>query len=80
VQDFAEGLEGRRAPIRAAPLVAGGRVVVPGNDSRALLLDPADGSVAGTLRLPGSVLQPMAVADGRLVMLTEDGTLVAYAG
>ena len=80
VQDFAEGLEGRRAPIRAAPLVAGGRVVVPGNDSRALLLDPADGSVAATLRLPGSVLQPMAVADGRLVMLTEDGTLVAYAG
>lgn len=80
VQDFAEGQDGRRAPIRAAPLVAGGRVVVPGNDSRALLLDPADGSVAGTLRLPGSVLQPMAVADGRLVMLTEDGTLVAYAG
>jgi len=80
VQDFAEGQEGRRAPIRAAPLLAGGRLIVPGSDARGLLLDPADGSIAGTLRLPGEVLQPMAVAEGRLVMLTEDGTLVAYAG
>jgi outer membrane protein assembly factor BamB len=80
IQDFAEGAEGRRAAIRAVPLVAGGRVIVPGSDSRALLLDPADGSVATTLRLPGPVLQPVAVADGRLVMVTEDGTLVAYTG
>jgi outer membrane protein assembly factor BamB len=80
VQDFAEGLSGRRAPIRAAPLLAGGRLIVPGSDSRALLLDPADGSIAGTLPLPGPVLQAMAVADGRLVVITEDGTLAAYTG
>jgi outer membrane protein assembly factor BamB len=80
VQDFAEGLSGRRAPIRAAPLLAGGRLIVPGTDSRALLLDPANGSIAGTLTLPGPVLQAMAVADGRLVLITEDGTLAAYTG
>lgn len=72
--------EGGRAAIRAAPLLAGGRLILPGADSRALLLDPADGSVVGTLRLPGAVLQPPAVAAGRLVVLTEDGTLAAYAG
>ncbi|MCS6932074.1 MAG: PQQ-binding-like beta-propeller repeat protein [Acetobacteraceae bacterium] len=71
---------GGRGAVRAAPLLAGGRLIVPGTDSLALLLDPADGTLAGTLRLPGPVLQPMAVAGGRLVMLTEDGTLVAYAG
>ena len=80
VRWVADAAEGGRVAVRAAPLLAGGRLIVPGTDSRALLLNPADGSVAGTLRLPGPVLQPMAVADGRLVMLTEDGTLAAYAG
>ena len=80
VRWVADAAEGGRGAVRAAPLLAGGRLIVPGTDSRALLLDPADGSATGALRLPGPVLQPMAVAAGRLIVLTQDGTLAAYAG
>lgn len=64
----------------ATPILAGGQVVLPGSGGEALLIDPAEGQVAGRLRLPGGTLLPGAVAQQTLVLLTDDGTLVAYRG
>ena len=63
-----------------APLLAGGRIVVPGSGSEALLVNPADGAITGRLRLPGPVTLPVAVAGGTLLVLTTDGTLAALRG
>jgi outer membrane protein assembly factor BamB len=62
----------------ATPILAGGRIILPGSKGEALLVDPGEGAVTGRLRLPGSTTLPGAVANGTLVLLTDDGTLVAY--
>lgn len=73
-----EGGRRRGEPARfGRPLVAGGRVVVPSSRGELLLLDPANGAVAGRIGMPGGVTLPMAAAQGTLVALTDDGTLVA---
>ena len=60
------------------PILAGGHLILPGSKGEALLIDPAEGRVAGRLRLPGSTTLPGAAANGTLVFLTDDATLVAY--
>jgi outer membrane protein assembly factor BamB len=70
---------GRRGdPLRfGQPLLAGGRVLVPSSRGELLLLDPAGGTVAGRVSVGGGVTLPLAVADGTIVALTDDGSLVA---
>lgn len=58
------------------PVVAGGRVVVPSSRGELLLLDPAEGAIAGRVPLSSGVTLPMASADGVLVALADDGTLI----
>lgn len=60
------------------PLVAGGQIILPSSKGEALLINPADGAVAGRLRLPGSTTLPGAVSQGTLVLLTDDATVVAF--
>jgi len=62
------------------PLMAGGRIILPSSKGEALQIDPSTGSVTGRLRLPGGSTLPGAVAAGTLVLLADDGTLMAFRG
>ncbi len=62
----------------AGPIVAGGRIIVPGSKGEALLVDPEQGRIAGRLRLPGSVTLPGAVVGSNLYLATDDATLVSF--
>ncbi|MGG5808976.1 PQQ-binding-like beta-propeller repeat protein [Falsiroseomonas sp. CW058] len=59
------------------PLVAGGRILVPSSRAELLMLDPAGGAVAGRVPLSAGVTLPGAVAQDTLVLLGDDGTLMA---
>lgn len=73
-----EGGRRRAEPARfGQPLVGGGRIIVPSSRGELLLLDPANGSIAGRVPLGSGVTLPMAVAEGTLVALADDGTLIA---
>jgi outer membrane protein assembly factor BamB len=61
----------------AGPVLAGGRLIICGSGSEALELNPANGEILGRVSLPGPVTLPVAVADGSLVVLTDDGTVAA---
>ena len=62
------------------PVLAGGRLLVPGGHGRMAEVNPRDGEVMGTTRLrDGVVLQP-AVAGGVLYLLNEDAEVVAMRG
>ncbi|UFN47055.1 PQQ-binding-like beta-propeller repeat protein [Roseomonas sp. OT10] len=68
----------RREPASfAAPVLTGGRIIVPGTGSEALVVDPADGAVVARLPLPGPVSLPAAIAGGALLVLADDGNLAA---
>lgn len=64
----------------AAPIVAGGRIIVPGSKGEALLVDPEQGRIAGRLRLPGGVTLPGAVVGSSLFLATNDASLVVFRG
>jgi outer membrane protein assembly factor BamB len=70
---------GRRGdPIRfGPPLVAGGRVLVPSSRGDLLLLDPTTGAVVGRVSTGSGISLPLAVAEGHVVGLADDGTLIA---
>ncbi|WP_137181487.1 PQQ-binding-like beta-propeller repeat protein [Roseomonas sp. AR75] len=59
------------------PLVAGGRVLIPSTKGELLQLDPVGGEIIGRVPLGSSASLPMAVSDGTLVLLADDGTLIA---
>ncbi|WP_426956517.1 PQQ-binding-like beta-propeller repeat protein [Muricoccus radiodurans] len=68
----------RRNPVSfGAPMVVGGRVMVPSSLGEAVLVDPAAGAVAGRMRLSGGVTLPGAVVGGTVFLITNDGSLVA---
>lgn len=71
----------RRNPVSfGAPLVAGGQILVPSSGGELLLVDPAEGAVAGRVRLPdGATLAPIA-AGGTVYVVTDEGSLVALRG
>jgi outer membrane protein assembly factor BamB len=70
----------RRGPplLLGMPLVGGGRVIIPSSRGELLLLDPATGAVQGRIPTGSGVTLPMAAAEGTLVALTDDGTLMAF--
>jgi outer membrane protein assembly factor BamB len=72
--------EGRRRgePARfGQPILAGGRVLIPSSRGEVLALDPAGGAVAGRIPLSSGVTLPAALAQDTLVLLGDDGTLMA---
>jgi outer membrane protein assembly factor BamB len=71
----------RRRPIFwGPPVLAGGRLLVPGSHGRMAEANPLDGELMGTVRLrKGAVLQP-AVVGGVLYLLNEDAEVVAMRG
>lgn len=79
VTDLDPQPEGQRSDFArfGRPMIAGGRILLPSSRGELLLLDPADGSVAGRVSLGSGVTLPMALAGGTLVALADDGTLIA---
>jgi outer membrane protein assembly factor BamB len=59
------------------PTLAGDRLIVTNSRRDALALSPYTGEELGTQRLPGVAAMPAIVADGTVLFLTEDATLVA---
>lgn len=64
----------------SSPLLAGGRIFVGTSRAELITLNPMDGDVLGRQRLPGALSLPMAAVGGRLIVATDDGSLIAFAG
>ncbi|MFC0407839.1 outer membrane protein assembly factor BamB family protein [Roseomonas elaeocarpi] len=70
-----------REPARfAAPMLLGSQILVPGSGGEALVVDPSDGAVTRRIPLGGSVTLPGAVAGATLVLLSDEGSLIALRG
>ncbi|MDO9501756.1 PQQ-binding-like beta-propeller repeat protein [Falsiroseomonas sp.] len=59
------------------PILAGGFVMIPSSQRELLLLAPGDGSIAGRVPLSSGSTLPAALAQGTMVLLGDDGTLMA---
>ncbi len=59
------------------PVLAGGRLIVAGTNEELLAIDPANGSIAARVALPGPVRVSPVVAGGTIFVLTESADLVA---
>ena len=71
----------RRDPIQwAAPVLAGGRLLVAGSNAQLVEVDPSNGEIAGRVRLPDGVMLPPAIAGGVMYVLTEDAVVAALQG
>ena len=70
----------REAASFGSPLVVGGRILVPSSLGEAVLVDPAEGGIASRIRLPGGTTLPPIAVGGTVLLLTDDGTLVALRG
>jgi len=64
----------------SSPLLAGGRLFIGTSRAELVSMDPSTGDVLGRQRLPGALSLPMMVAGGRLIVATDDGSLLAFAG
>ena len=62
----------------AGPVLAGGRVLVTGSLGQLWSLDPATGEILRTDPIPRGVTLPPVVADGRLLLVDDGGTLHVY--
>lgn len=70
-----------RPPVQlSSPLLAGGRLFVGTSLAELVSLDPSNGDVLARQRLPGALSLPMISVGGRLILATDDGSLVAFAG
>ena len=72
-----EGGRRREALRFGPPVVAGGMVLVPSSRGELLQIDPAGGVVAGRIPLASGVTLPVAIVQQTMVLLGDDGTLMA---
>jgi outer membrane protein assembly factor BamB len=74
-----EDPEENKEPISwSGPVLGGDRLIVVGSSGDAISLSPYTGKALGRLELPGKTLIAPVIADGTLLILTDDGDLVAY--
>ena len=64
----------------SSPLLAGGRIFVGTSKAELMSLNPMNGDVLGRQRLPAPLSLPMIVVGGRLIVATDDGSLIAFVG
>ncbi|MFD2262486.1 PQQ-binding-like beta-propeller repeat protein [Lacibacterium aquatile] len=77
--DRYEDPEKQRDPIRwAGPVLAGDRLILVGSHGYAVAVSPYTGQILGQQNLPGGSGVTPVVAAKTLLVLTDDGTLVAY--
>lgn len=60
------------------PVLAGGRLVLASSRGQLAEIDPQDGKILKQDTLPGNVMIAPVVADNTLLLLTQQGKLVAY--
>lgn len=60
------------------PVLAAERLVFAGSDQRAIAMSPYDGRILGERRLPENAAVAPMVAAGTLLIVTADGSLLAY--
>ena len=60
------------------PVLAGGRLILASSGGQMIEASPADGKILKTTKLPGDVTIAPVVADNTLLLLTQNGQLVAY--
>jgi outer membrane protein assembly factor BamB len=72
--------EKKRAPITAhyGPVLAGGRLVVASGDGLIRMFNPTDGTLAGSVALPGGAASSPALAGGVLYVVSGNGQLQAF--
>ena len=77
---FVKGKVKKRKEITAhyGPVLAGGRLVVASGDGLIRLFDPTDGTLVGTLDLPGGAAAQPALAGGTLYVVSGKGQLHAF--
>ncbi len=72
----------RRTPLDAyvyyGPVLAGGRLIVAGSDGVMRNYDPQTGAALSTFEIPGGAASHVAIADGRLYIVSGDGKLHAF--
>jgi len=74
-----DNAENRSGPIFwTGPVLAGGRLIASGSGGRIAEINPETGKLVRQWSMGKTVRLPMAVANGTLYMLSEDGTLLAY--
>jgi len=74
-----ENPEKEEEPISwSGPVLAGDRLIVVGSSGDAISVSPYTGKALGRLPLEGKTLISPVVADDTLLILTDDGDLVAY--
>jgi outer membrane protein assembly factor BamB len=77
--DRYEDPEKQRNIIRwAGPVLAGDRLILVGTHGKAMAVSPYTGEILGEIRLPGGSGVTPIIAAQTLLILTDDGTLVAY--
>lgn len=76
-----ENEQRRSGPITwGPPIVAGGRVLVPGSHAQLLEIDASEGEITNRLRLPGGVTLQPAIAGNTAFLLSNSGAIVALRG
>ena len=60
------------------PVLAGGHLVVASSDGQLRLFNATDGSLAGTVAIPGGAASAPALAEGMLFVVTAKGQLLAF--
>lgn len=60
------------------PILAGGRLILTGPEGNLLEVDPETGNMIRRMKLSDTAVVPPIVASGVLLLLTQDGTLLAY--
>lgn len=68
----------RDAYAHFGPVLAGGQVWVAGSDGLLRSFDPADGTLTGTVDIPGGAASQPAIAGGVLYVQSANGQLHAY--
>ncbi len=78
--DFKEKKDRRKRSTYAyfGPVLAGGQVWVGGSDGLLRSYDPVNGTLTGTVGIPGGAASQPAIAGGRMFILSGNGQLHAY--
>lgn len=78
--DFKQDRERRKRATYAyfGPVLAGGQIWVGGSDGLLRSYDPVNGTLTGTVDIPGGAASQPAVAGGRMYILSGNGQIHAY--
>ena len=69
----------RKDPIRwTGPILAGGRLIAVNSEGQLVEFSPTDGSTLATTEFKSPLSQPPVVANNRLYILADDGTITAW--